>query len=587
MAFDFKTIMSFEVKDQGVQAFFAKSTAAANKFGAASENSFGKAQKASSSYLAMAIKGIVAYKAIGAITGAIAEGGQEWLKYDRNMRLAAVQFDNIAAAGTKTAAGIKLTKEAQQFALQTSAEYGVKLSELSSAMVAAAKAGITSEQAMGIFPTAIKAAKIEGADLTVTVEQMTMALNTFGMASKDPLIFAKNFDTMANKISTAADISLASIQSITEAITSGGGAALANMLQEGPDAFLSVTAALAQVGLKGEEIGTVYRNMIARTVAATPEAAKLMDVLGITKPLENAKNTLEVVRIIGESVKNLPVKDQAAAFAELFGLRAMGAGLNVAQMMDLVDANMRKIGTSTGSVDRKFEAVASSGQMASDKLGVAFDQLAVKFLQTFDKNGIQAIDKLATAIANIDFTSIVKVTNAFAMSLAWAIDNANLLILAGIGVGLAWAAALWPITLPIAILTSGIYILIEGWSLFTDWLKESHPWLMDVIDAFTELVGLVLKLTGITAAWDALASVPSWVLEQTGIGYTPYGTGMTPAFDAGASGSWEDAPNAARIQLQRIQFEGNLNINGAPSGSTFTANTSGAAPITANMGVNP
>jgi hypothetical protein len=49
-------------------------------------------------------------------------------------------------------------------------------------------------------------------------------------------------------------------------------------------------------------------------------------------------------------------------------------------------------------------------------------------------------------------------------------------------------------------------------------------------------------------------------------------------------GGKQEAPNQREVEArQQIQFKGDLNISGAPAGSTFTGTTTGAPPIDYHM----
>jgi len=98
----------------------------------------------------------------------------------------------------------------------------------------------------------------------------------------------------------------------------------------------------------------------------------------------------------------------------------------------------------------------------------------------------------------------------------------------------------------------------------------------DVLASFTSVF---------TSISDGISNTLARFKGLFGIGAAPAGGGAAPR--AAPEGAGREAPNAAAVAAQKIAFQGNITLAGAPPGSTFESSTVGAPPIqTELLGAN-
>lgn len=603
--------VGFAVKDGGVRAFFDRASAGADKFKAASTGAFGAATKSSQSFIGMAAKGIIVYRTLGAIGNAAGKAGTEWLDFEQSMRLAIVQFDDIRSVGLHTAAGIEKIGLATQKALQFSQEFGVSSAMTAKTLAEIGKAGLNSEQAFASLGSIFKVVKLEGGDANVTAQKLLQSLSTFKLASKNPLEFGENFKRMSDMIYTANVLSLASVDSLVEAITSGGGAAMMTALKQPPEIFLGMASVLADVGLQGEEIGTVIRNIMTHFAGATKEQRDLMGVLNLEMrdATGKMKDPIGLLSEVIKKTERLDVWDMAAVFSTLFGLRATGATLNLTGALGKLNANIHKIKTSSGELDTQFDYVTQSMQFKFDRLGVAADQAGGRFLDAFGVKGKGAIDRFTDALNSWN-------PAPFAAGVMLIVDNIKLLTWVFGGFVAAWTVAKISAMTFAAIEFASAFLLIakmQGIATAATVMFNAALWMNPITWIVAGVAALVAGLvyletefglvSGLASAfWETLKGVTkvlfteippfSWLwtlLEYVGAraGTLPGGGMPGGAEEALGPVNPQPAPNAARVALQRQEWRGYLDINGLPAGSQFRQAATGGSSMEMNLGYNP
>lgn len=608
MAVALAVSVGFAVKDHGIRAFFDRATAGADKFKMASTGAFGAAEKSSQSFIGMAAKGIIVYRALGAIGNAAGKAGQEWVDFEHSMRLAVVQFDDVRAAGLNSAAGIAkiaaVTEQAKVFAR----EFGVSTAATAKTLTEIGKAGLDSEQALGILGTVLKVVKLEGGDAAITTQKLLQSLSTFGLASKNPIIMGENFKRMTDMIYTANVVSLASVDSLVEAITTGGGAALMTLMKQPPEVFLGMASVLSDVGLAGEEIGTVIRNIILQLQAPTGAGIPLLNALGVqgADAAGKLRSPVDMLNQIFAITSKLSETDQLKIFAELSGKRALGGALNLVGAQEKVFRNTEKIRASAGELGVQFDYVSQSMSMKFDRLGVAADQAGGRFLDAFGVKGKGAVDRFTDALNSWN-------PAPFAAGVTLIVDNIKLLTWVFGGFVAAWAVAKISTMTFAAIEFASAFLLIakmQGIATAATVMFNAALWMNPITWVVAGVAALVAGLvyletefnlvSGLASAfWETLKGVTkvlfteippfSWLwtlLEYVGAraGTLPGGGSMEAP--VGPVAAQQPAPNAARVALQRQEWRGYLDINGLPQGSQFRQAATGA-PMEMNLGWNP
>ena len=166
-----------------------------------------------------------------------------------------------------------------------------------------------------------------------TIEKAAEGLVSIGTAVGAT---AKNFDYLADGITMAANTSLASVDSITEAVKR---ASIVNKLYGASfEDILTQTAALAQLGIKNTAAGTAITNFYNNAVGNTQKSRKALDELGMsfTDATGKARPLVEAFEEFSNKLNKYDLKSQQNFINDIFGERALR---DVEAMRSLVNSS--------------------------------------------------------------------------------------------------------------------------------------------------------------------------------------------------------------------------------------------------------
>jgi hypothetical protein len=136
---------------------------------------------------------------------------------------------------------------------------------------------------------------------------------------------------------------------------------------------------------------------------------------------------------------------------------------------------------------------------------------------------------------------------------------------------------------PIGLIIAGIaaliaagYLLIKNWDAVKNFFAGLWQGMKSGFAAAADwIIGKFKAMLGyVTEKWNAVKSF--------------FGFGDDAAREADAqSGGGRSAPNETQLKSQSVRMQGEININGAPSGSTASAKTRGGRVDMNLVGANP
>lgn len=177
-------------------------------------------------------------------------------------------------------------------------------------------AGLKAKESMLAIGAALNLATAGG----TTIEKAAEGLVSIGTAVG---AVASDYDYLADGITQAANSSLASVDSITEAVKR---ASIVNKLYGASfDDILTQTAALAQLGIKNTAAGTAITNFYNNAVGNTNKSRMALEKLGMsfTDATGKAKPLVEAFEEFSNKLNKFDLKSQQNFINDIFGERAL------------------------------------------------------------------------------------------------------------------------------------------------------------------------------------------------------------------------------------------------------------------------
>lgn len=234
-----------------------------------------------------------------------------------------------------------------------------------------ASAGMNSTQIMKAMPGVLNLAAVSGGDVAKAAENMSTALNAFGLS--------------AGKSSHVADV-FAKAAAKTNAEASDMGEALKYVAPQAHAAGLSLEETSAAIGLlsdnglKGSTAGTTLAQALMRVQKPSAEAQKAMSKLGFSaydssgkmKPLAKQVSELK------GKMKGMTDEQKANTLATIYGMEG-GRAMNV--LLGEQDGKLAKLTkslkNSKGSAADMAKIMQDNAKSAVEQLGGAFESAAI------------------------------------------------------------------------------------------------------------------------------------------------------------------------------------------------------------------
>ncbi len=542
------------------------------RFGDTSTRAFRKASRSGSQF-GNTLKAILGADLIKSgfrlVTNGVRAAAAEFINYDQAIVSASAKFKGL---NLQTAEGQKSLQNLKDTARELGATTEFSATQAAQGLDFLATAGFSAEQAIVVLPGVVDLATVANLDLARSTDIVTDSMGAFGLVTDDTdqlLIESTRINDVFAKSLTNANLNM---EDLFESVKKG--APTFTDAGQSLETFATLTSIMANSGVKGAEAGTSLRNVMLRLAKPADDAVKVMSRLGV-KTQDSSGDFRDVIDILADfetGLKGMGSAQRTAALSTVFGARSV-TGINI----------LLKEGTESLRDYRKglIDSAGASKRMADIMRGSINNQLAslksaafevgFQFIDTFKDKIAPAIKSFTESIRNINVPAIVENFKTF-INVATRFRG----VLFGMAAG--WVA------FKVAMGAAAIFNAIKGFILFSRALRAAalaqgilnavmlaNP-LGIVIGAIATLVaGVILLIDN----FDAIASF--------------FGFGGDEKIGEGEGKVRERiAPNEATLAAQEIRFNGQLNIAGAPEGSTVESDTTGAPDIRLELaGVNP
>lgn len=629
---DYAVSTAFTAKDRVSKAFDAMGRSA-DRFGNHAKHAFKQAHKHGHRFgdmLKAMLTGMAIMKGITTVTGAVSDLTSQFIDFDDAIIGATTRFKDI---GPDAADFDDRLKAIKQSARDAGATTRFTAAQAAAGLDFLARAGFSSAEAMGSLVSMINLAVSSGEDFATVADYSSDLLGAFGLASNDAAQKVRNLNRLNDVLVKSANSANVTIESMFETMKTAG--PISRIIGASLEETAAAVALLGNAGIKGTEAGTALKNSMLNLVDANVQKMLIANGIAVADNAGNMRKYSTILGEIGQKIKTLGTAKQAQILNEVFGLRAIAGTKtlmdNLAGLAEFEQMLIQAAGTS----ERTAAKLSQSWGNRLKSLVSAAAEFGFKILDAFEKDGKRGVDALTEAIRNFDTGPLISglrtawdtavgfynavrpflhlipylvgwfvAYNGVLKAMAIGRAAANFIMFVGIvremagvmGVLNAVMAAN-PIGLVILAVTGLIVGLIylekrfgflsKGWEMlkagFVAGVEAMKKVFMKFasfyINLWSKIIGTVLagasKLGGMlgidTSGLDALAARVEKFRSEV---------------DAAANGT--AAPNAKEAEARRIQFMGQLNIAGAPAGSTVESKTTGAPPLRLElMGANP
>jgi TP901 family phage tail tape measure protein len=289
-------------------------------------------------------------KAFGAVKTAAAIAGVGMTATMGKVISTGMEFEQtLVNASAKFPEGIQRGSEAFQQLEEVAKRVGgtteFTASQSAQALEFLAMAGFNAQQSMAALPPLVDLATAGNLDLARASDIATDTLGAFGLATQDAAQLAKNLGRVNDVLAFTANAANTNIETMFESFKTAG--PVANAAGASIEQTAAMVGILANSGLKGEQAGTMLRNMILRLQAPPTEAAKALKKLGISTAdsTGNFRGMSPVLEDLTKSMDGLGSADRAKMMSDIFGMRAI-AGAEV-----LMNAGSDAIDNFTGRLN--------------------------------------------------------------------------------------------------------------------------------------------------------------------------------------------------------------------------------------------
>ena len=409
-----------------------------------------------------------------------------------------------------------ITKDAMKDLRDQAKDLGASTSfsatQTGDAMGFLAQAGLNANEILTATPTILNLASAAGLDLAKSADIATNVMGAFQMEMDSA---GSNITRVADVLALASAKSNTSVEELAEAMKTAAPVAKGfGMTVEQTSSMLGM---LANMGIKGGESGTVFKNMLSNLAAPAGGAEKALDKLNI-KQSALFKKTKEG-ELVFQGVSNMlnVLEKSGASSIDMFKIFGAEAGPGMMAIMKSADGikdlekTLQKSGAAAEMAKIKMQGLP--GVMAALRSSWEAANIALVESGGFAPiiEGLKAATKGMQAFAKANPDMVAKIVK---IGMVVAIAGPALLVLGGalasIGVIAKTAAAgmllFTPAALPIVAIAAAIggaaYLIYKNWDKLSVFFKGFG---MGLAASFKDIK------TAIQPALDAFSSVYNWI----------------------------------------------------------------------------
>lgn len=612
---------------------------AVDRFGDRAHGAFVKAGQAGLSFKTL-VGGILTSnlvsRGIGLLSSGIRNAASDYIDFDDAITAAAAHMGDGFARGSET------FKELSAAAREVGATTEYSAVQAAKGLDFLAKAGLEPTFAMKTLKSYVDLATASGEEFesatSMAVDIMgAFRLNT-GTTEEQITKFSRANDTLVKTV----NMSNIGLEDLYETIKYSGPIAVdAGVSLE---KYGAIAAFVGGAGLKGSIAGTgiknILLNMAANSKAFNDIGIKTKDAA------KNLRDPIIIFEELRQKMEKMGKAEKIELLDKLFGKHAISdASAAIAGGMKALSKYETALKNSGGEAAKTAELMRASIGKRLDLLKASAMELAFKFIDSFEKKIPGGIDKITESLRNFDMKPVVEATMKFGEGLVEACRIAKDLIplieglvttyigyrtvMTGVEIINAWkdlqakiiaagsaqkafnilvaANPFGAAALAIGLMATAcvmLYQQLDGIKEILTWigdkwskLKEDNAWMSLGNDtAVDESVNDALDKSG----FNKYPSPDSNKSVETPASFSnKYGYESTAPWDPKQNGfqvvypplsskreapiQSRVAPNRNDVSQQNINFSGELNIKGAPSGSTLRTRTIGAPPVRAEL----
>ncbi|MGZ8888058.1 MAG: phage tail tape measure protein [Halobacteriota archaeon] len=224
-------------------------------------------------------------------------------------------------------------------------------------------AGLNATQAMQALRPALNLATAGGTDIKTAAEGLVTIGTAVGAT-------AEHYTVLADGITTAANVSLASVESITNTVKR---ASVVNKLYGASfEDILIQASALANLGIKDSAAGTAITNFYSDMQGKSEKAKKALKDLGVefTDTTGRAKPIVQMMKEFNAGLNQFTEKKQTQLTMDIFGERAKR---DVVAITDMI----KTAGTEAGKTTTKLEELAGKISNMAGASSIVAAQIAL------------------------------------------------------------------------------------------------------------------------------------------------------------------------------------------------------------------
>lgn len=338
---------------------------------------------------------------------------RSFVAFDDSVTAAAAKFGGAFLPGTE---GFKeLGKAAREIGATT--EFSA--ADAAKGLDYLAMAGFSATESMSLLPDVVNLATVAGTDLATATDIASDAMGAFGLnagtAEEKAANLARLNDVMAKTTVTANT----DLVGLFEAVKKGAPAFTA--AGQRMETFNALVGVMANSGVKGEESGTMLRNVMLRLADPTNEAAGVLDQLGV-KVQDSQGNFRDVVDILADfegGLVGMGDAQRTAALSTVFGARAVtGVNLLLQEGSEKLRSYRSDLENASGAAEDMADVIRSSLGNQLKGVASAATEVGFQFIELFQGDISSGLTALTERLRSLDLSQFQGVVDSWKAAFA-------------------------------------------------------------------------------------------------------------------------------------------------------------------------